>query len=427
MLDIKLIRKEREHIEKKIQKKEPGLTLGPLLELDQTIRNLKTEVEEYKAKRNALSKTIGNKKPQKESVDEMMAEVRKIGEKITALDHKLVITEREFNDVLSRLPNVPADDVKVSQDKNDNVLIKTSGEKPHFSFTPKNHLELNERLKLFDFHATAKTSGTGWPAYRGMGARLEWALLSYMIDIQIMNGFEFWLPPLLVRPQVMFGSGQIPKFNGQFYQLKEESLDHELYLVPTAEVVLNGLHFEEILEANKLPLCYSAYTPCFRREAGAAGTHERGLIRVHQFNKVEMFVFCTPENDQKMQDKMLVTAEEILNGLGLHYRHMMLVTGDMSFTAAKTIDIEVWLPGQNAYYEVSSISNCTDYQARRSKIRYRDHEGKLNLVHTLNGSGLATPRLLVSLLENYQREDGSVDLPPVLAEKLGTHRLTPMT
>lgn len=421
MLDIKLIRKEAQKIEEKIKTKEPGLDLTPVLQLDEELRHLKTEAEQLKAVRNELSKKVGELKQKKEPAEKLMDEVRQIGDQISQLDQKLAKTESAFIDALSRLPNLPMDDVHISQDKEDNVILKEVGVKPTFDFPPKHHLELNDSLHLFDFHHTAKTSGAGWFAYRGMGARLEWALLNYMIDIQVLNGFEFWLPPLLVHPHIMFGSGQMPKFEGQFYEIKDE--EHPLYLIPTSEVVLNGLHYDEILAEEKLPIKYAAYTPCFRREAGGAGAQERGIIRVHQFNKVEMFCFTKPEKSEAMFEEMIAVAEEMLKGLGLHYRLSLLVTGDMSFTAAKTVDIEVWLPGQNRYYEVSSISNCTDYQARRSQIRYKGKEGKTELVHTLNGSGLATSRLMVALLENNQNKDGSVRLPPVLAEKLGTHIL----
>lgn len=423
MLDIKLLRKDRAAVEAKLKTKEPDIDLSEILLLDEQIRDIKTEDEKLKAKRNELSKQVGDLKRQGQNADALMEEVRHIGDRSAQLDDQLKDLEARFHDALSRVPNIPMDDVKISPHAADNVCIKIVGQKPTFSFTPKHHLELNEKLSLFEFERTAKTSGSGWPAYRGMGARLEWALLSYMIDVQIRNGFEFWLPPILVRPPIMFGSGQIPKFDGQYYQLEDE--EHPLYLIPTAEVVLNGLHYDEILPEEKLPLKYAAYTPCFRREAGAAGAQERGLIRVHQFNKVEMFAFTKPEESPQMMDQMVEVAEEILEGLQLHYRLSLLVTGDMSFTAAKTIDVEVWLPGQNRYYEVSSISNCTDYQARRSQIRYKGKSGKPELVHTLNGSGLATPRLLVALLENNQLPDGSVHLPPVLQEKLGVQTLTP--
>lgn len=422
MLDIKLLRKEREQIEAKLKTKEPDLDLSLVLELDEKVRRLKQEVELLLKKRNELSKEAGELKKANRPADGPMEEVRKIATAISDLELELHVAETAFHDTLSRLPNIPMDDVKASQDVSDNVVIKTFGEKPSFPFPLKHHMELNEKLRLFDFLHTAKTTGAGWPAYRGMGARLEWALLNYMIDIQLLNGFEFWLPPLLVRPPIMFGSGQIPKFDGQYYEVTDH--EHKLYLIPTAEVVLNGLHYDEILTAEQLPLKYVAFSPCFRKEAGAAGQTERGLIRVHQFHKVEMFCFTHPDQSKKIFEEMIGVAEEILQGLNLHYRLTKLVTGDMSFTAAKTVDVEVWLPGQNRYYEVSSISNCTDYQARRSQIRFREKGGKPELVHTLNGSGLATSRLMVALLENNQNPDGSVNLPPVLAEKLGTHILT---
>lgn len=423
MLDIKLLRKEREKIETKLKTKEPNIDLTLVLSLDEKIREIKTEDEALKAKRNDLSKTIGEYRQAKKSAENLMQEVREIGEKITSLDHELKKVEKEYIDVLSRIPNIPMDDVKASLNPQENVIVKTVKEKPQFDFSPKNHLELNEKLHLLEFAKTAKTSGTGWPAYMGLGARLEWALLSYMIDIQILKGFKFWLPPILVRPEIMFGSGQIPKFDGQYYKLDDEN---PLYLIPTAEVVLNGLHYDEIIPEENLPLKYTAYSPCFRKEAGAAGAQERGLIRVHQFNKVEMFCFTKPEESIAMMDHMIAVAEEILQGLQLHYRISQLVTGDMSFSAAKTVDIEVWLPGQNRYYEISSISNCTDYQARRSHIRYKGKQGKPDFVHTLNGSGFATSRLFVALLENNQRKDGSIHLPQVLQEKLGLSELIPV-
>ena len=277
-------------------------------------------------------------------------------------------------------------------------------------------MELNEQLGLFDFKRGAKISGSGWPVYRDMGARLEWALLNYMIDIHLENGFQMCMPPHLVRPEIMFGSGQLPKFEKQLFKISDE--DYQLYLIPTSEVALNGLYYDEIFKEEELPKKLIAYTPCFRREAGAAGSQERGLIRMHQFNKVEMFAFTKPEQSDRMFDEMMASAEMILQGLNLHYRNMLLVTGDMSFAAAKTIDIEVHLPGQNRYYEVSSVSHCTDYQARRSHIRFRQKEEKPEFVHTLNGSGLATSRLMVALLENNQNEDGSVTLPVVLHKYL---------
>jgi len=423
MLDIKLIRKDANSIEKRVKEKEPSATLAPIIALDDKMRQTITALEQLQADRNSLSKEVGKRKKEGLDATEIMARVKEITQKSAQLSEELRTLEEELKKALAHIPNLAMDDVKVSQDVEENVCIKVVGEKPTFSFEPKNHLELNERLGLLEFEKTAKTSGSGWPAYKGVGAQLEWALLNYMIELQVLNGFEFWLPPLLVQPEMMYGSGQMPKFEGQFYEVKGEH--SPLYLLPTAEVVLNGLHAGEIIEESQLPLKYAAYTPCFRKEAGAHGAQERGLIRVHQFNKVEMFCFTTPEQSIEIFDKMIATAEEILQGLGLHYRLMNLVTGDMSFTAAKTVDVEVWMPGQKRYFEVSSISNCTDYQARRSHIRYRKTGGKPELVHTLNGSGLATPRLMVALLEHYQDAEGNIHLPPLLAEKLNRQVLTP--
>jgi len=421
MLDIKQIRKEKERIEKLVQTKEPSLTLDPILKLDEELRQLKSESEKLLHERNEKSKMVGDLKRDKKPADALMQEVRTLGERIAEIEEQLAQVDAQLTDKLSHIPNIPFDEIKVSQNKEDNVVIKVVGQKPTFDFKFKNHLELNEKLKLFDFERAVKISGSRWASYHGLGAQLEWALLNTMLEIQQLRGFEFWLPPLMVRPPVMFASGQMPKFEGQFYEMSDKN--EPLYLIPTAEVSLNGLHIDEIFEAEQLPKKYVAYTPCFRKESGAAGAEERGLIRVHQFNKVEMFAFTKPEESEAMFNEMLSVAEEILQALGLHYRLTLLVTGDMSFTAAKTVDIEVWLPGQNRYYEVSSVSHCTDYQARRSKTRYKEKGGKPEFVHTLNGSGLATSRLMVALLENNQKSDGSVELPPLLAEKLKRHSL----
>lgn len=423
MLDIKQIRKDRATIEAKLKTKVPGTSLSTLCEIDDEMRQLKTKVEQLKAERNDISKLIGEKKRLNQPAEDLLARVAGMADEIHSIDHRVAHLEQAFINELASLPNLPMDDIKVSPDPKDNVLIKEFGHKPAFAFKPRNHLELNEKLFLFDFKRAAKISGGGWPAYRGMGARLEWALINYMLDIHIKNGFEQWIPPLMVREEVVFGSGQLPKFKNQQFRLEDP--EFPLYLIPTAEVPLNGMHMGEIIPEEALPLKYCAYTPCFRREAGAAGEKERGLIRVHQFNKVEMFIFCRPEDGSAMFDLMLKSAEQILDGLGLHYREMLLVTGDMSFAAGRTVDVEVWLPGQDRYYEVSSISNCTDYQARRSETRFRRKGEKTEFVHTLNGSGLATSRLMVALLENNQRTDGSVDLPKCLQTYLGVDRLTP--
>lgn len=426
MIDIRLIRADRAAVEKKLKTKDPGIDLSPIIALDERIRVLKMNVEELKASRNHVSKEIGEKKRQKQDVSDLMKEVSGLGDRIGILDQELSTLEHELNQQLASLPNLPREEIKVSLDPKDNVCIKTFGQKREFSFPFKNHVELNERLSLFDFKRGAKVAGSGWPVYRDMGARLEWALINYMLDIHLENGFQMWMPPHLVRPEIMFGSGQLPKFEKQLFKISDE--DYQLYLIPTSEIALNGLFYDEIFKEEELPKRFVAYTPCFRREAGAAGSQERGLIRMHQFNKVEMFAFTKPDQSDPVFDQMMASAEMVLQGLNMHYRNMLLVTGDMSFAAAKTVDIEVYLPGQNRYYEVSSVSNCTDYQARRSHIRYRHKEEKPEIVHTLNGSGLATSRLMVALLENNQNEDGSVTLPVVLHKYMnGIKELRPIS
>ncbi len=416
MLDLKELRKDPKSLEKKLKNKVPEVSLGNLVALDEKIRALKTEIEELKSKKNAASKEIGLKKQKGEDASLLLEEMGNLGAKISEGDSQITQMEEEFKHSAAALPNIPMDDVPISPSPKDNVCVKEWGEKREFSFPFKNHVELNEKLKLFDFVRGAKTSGSGWPLYVGLGARLEWALLNFMLDTQRKNGFTQVIPPLLVRPEIMYGVGQLPKFEHQLFKIKDP--DYHLYLIPTSEASINGMHYDEILEEEELPLRYTAYTPCFRREAGAAGSQERGLIRMHQFNKVEMFCITKPEESEKAFEAMLLSAEEILQGLGIHYRNMLLTTGDMSFAAAKTIDIEVWLPGQNRYYEVSSVSNCTDFQARRSNIRFRHKNEKPQFVHTLNGSGLATSRLMVALLENNQQEDGSILVPKALHKYL---------
>ncbi len=412
MLDLKELRKDPQGLEAKLKNKVAEVSLSNVIALDEKLRALKTEAEELKSKKNHASKEIGMKKQKGEDISKFMDEMNALGERIAGLDLETAKVEEALKDSVAVLPNVPMDDVPISPSPKDNVCIKEWGQKREFSFPFKNHVELNEKLKLFDFVRGAKTSGSGWPLYVGLGARLEWALLNFMLDTHRKNGFTQVMPPLLVRPEIMYGSGQLPKFESQLFKIKDQ--DYNLYLIPTAEVSINGMHFDEILEAEDLPLKYTAYTPCFRREAGAAGSQERGLIRTHQFNKVEMFCLTRPEDSSRIFEQMLLSAEEILMGLGIHYRNMLLTTGDMSFAAAKTIDIEVWLPGQNRYYEVSSVSNCTDFQSRRSQTRYKHKNEKPQFVHTLNGSGLATSRLMVALLENNQQEDGSILVPKVL-------------
>lgn len=413
MLDLKELREKGKEIEKQLQTKEPTLSLDGILALDERYRAKLTELEHLKSERNKLSATVGELKRKGENPNHILSQVEHQGGRIENLHLECQKLEEELLHKLASLPNIPSPEIKVSPDPKDNVCIKEVGKKPAFSFPAKNHVELNEKLQLFDFKRGAKMSGSGWVVYKNLGARLEWALVQYMLNQQIKNGFTPFLLPHLVRKETMFASGQLPKFEHQLFKLNDP--DYPLYLIPTAEVALNGLHADEIFEPGELPLKYCAYTPCFRREAGAAGSNERGLIRTHQFNKVELFIFCQPQDSEKMFQEMLSSAESILQGLGLHYRNMLLVTGDMSFASTKTVDIEVYLPGQNRYYEVSSVSNCTDFQSRRSKTRYRPSpKEKTEFVYTLNGSGLATSRLMVALLENNQQPDGSVVIPPLL-------------
>lgn len=416
MLDIKKIRRQPEEIETRLKTKDPNISLASILELDEKIRFQKTQVEEIKNQRNLLSKNIGEKKCAGLDPTDLMKEVKELGNEITKIDSSLSQNETALEELLSKLPNLPESGTPVSMDSKNNRILETIGEKPQFLFEPKNHVELNEHLQLFDFKRAAKVSGSNWPAYRDLGARLEWALINYMLDIHLDNGFTFWMPPLMVRPEIALGSAHLPKFEKQLFKIDDE--DHKLYLIPTAEASLMGLHYNEVLPDKELPLKYCAYTPCFRREAGGLGAQERGLIRMHQFNKVEMFVFATPDQSHELFNEMVSSARQILKGLNLHFQITELVTGDMSFAASKTYDLEVWLPGQNSYYEVSSISHCTDFQARRSNTRFKHKQNKPEFCHTLNGSGLATSRLMVALIENNQREDGSVELPLVLHKYL---------
>lgn len=417
MLDLKELRKNPEGFEKKLKTKNPEINLSEILSLDEKLRTMKSSAEELKSRKNHISKEIGIKKRKGEETSSFSQELEILSQKIATFDAEIPPLEEALGSLLASLPNIPFDDVPISPDPKDNVCIKQFKEKPTFSFPSKNHVELNEKLQYFDFARATKIAGSGWALYKGMGAQLEWALLNYMLDTHRKNGFVQIMPPLLTLPETMYGAAQLPKFEDQLFKIKDK--DYHLYLIPTAEATLVGLHANETLDEEDLPLYYTAYTPCFRREAGAAGSQERGLIRTHQFNKVELFALSTPEESGKVYETMLASAEEVLQGLDLHYRSMLLTTGDMSFASAKTIDLEAWLPGQDRYYEVSSVSNCTDFQSRRAQIRCRKKGEKARHVHALNGSGLATSRLMVALLENNQQEDGSIRIPEVLHKYLG--------
>ena len=417
MLPIKKILKDPALIEKQLRTKDPSVSLQTLLESYNCYTENLSKLEKLKERLNLLSKEIGSKKQHGKDATSEMDQVANIKIDLKDLEEKANEQKELYEASIATLPNLPAPNIKVSLDPAENECIKIVGEKRVFDFPIKNHLEIGEQNKLFDLAAGAKISGSGFPVYTGLGAEIEWALLNLMIDTHKKNGFEMRLLPHMVHPEVMYASGQLPKFASQLFRVKDKDFDH--YLIPTAEVALNGLYMDEIMDEKELPKKLVAYTPCFRREAGAHGKNERGLIRIHQFNKIELFAFTKQEESEEVFQQILSSAEEVLMQLGLHYRNMLLVTGDMSFAASKTIDIEVFLPGQDRYYEVSSVSNCTDFQARRSKIRYKDKEtGENTFVHTINGSGLATPRLMVALLENYQNCDGSFNIPPALKKYL---------
>ncbi len=425
MLDLKAIRAQPQQIEQKLKMRDPSLSLAPLLKLDARRRHLIQEVEALKYQRNQASEQIARLKAAKraEQAQELILEMRAMAERIKALDVQLGTIEEELHQLLSHLPNLPHESVPISYDKGAKVILKEHKERPEFDFPCKTHIELGKTLDLFDFERAARIAGARFALYKGLGAKLEMALVQFMFKYQIEeNGYTPIWPPFLGNPTTFYTSSHLPKFKDEQYFMERD----ELYLNPTAEVMLCNLHRDEILEAEQLPLKYCAYTACFRREAGAAGEEERGLIRLHQFNKVELFKFTRPEDSYAELDKMVEDAEDILKALDLHYRLALLPTGDLGFAAAKTIDIEVWLPGQGRYYEVSSCSNCEDFQARRGNIRYRPSpKAKPEFVHTLNGSGLATSRLMIALLENNQRPDGSVIIPEALRDYMGLEVIRP--
>ncbi|MEW6235413.1 MAG: serine--tRNA ligase [Candidatus Omnitrophota bacterium] len=423
MLDIKLIREKKEWVEEQLRRRDAGISLDEIVEMDARRRALQAETDEKRSRQNIVSKEIPQRKKEKQNVDDLMLEMKSLSDEIKQKSAQL----RELEDALyakvSELPNIPHESVPTNPDKKFNVEVRSFGKKKELGFKPKNHLELGKIHNLLDFERGAKIAGSRFPLYIGWGAELEWALLNFMREHHRDRGYISIIPPFLLNRETTFASGNLPKFEDQLYKCK----DDPFYLLPTSEVPMTSLYRDEILEEEVLPLYYTALSPCFRREAGAPGVEERGLVRVHQFNKVEMYKFTTPESSYDELEKLVKDAEHVLEELELHYRTMLLVTGDIGNQSAKTYDVEVWLPGQNSYYEVSSCSNCEDYQARRGNIRYRPkNDNKLRFVHTLNGSGLATPRLLVSILENNQLEDGTILIPKALHKYLGgKERLIP--
>ncbi len=415
MIDIKTLRREPEKFKELLSRRDAvyGKMIDELLTVDEERRALLTEIEKLKAERNRLSKEIGElfKKGEREKALKAKEEVEKISERVKRLEKELREIEEKFQKLILSIPNPPHPSVPVGEDENDNVVVRVWGEKPKFDFTPLPHWEIAEKNGILDFKKAAKLSGSRFVIYRKWGAKLERALINFMLDLHTKeHGYEEIIPPFLVNTQTMTGTGQLPKFKDDLYKIGGE----DLWLIPTAEVPLTNIHAGEILEEKELPKYYTAYTPCFRREAGAHGRDVRGIMRLHQFNKVELVKIVRPENSYQELEKLVREAERVLQLLGLHYRVVELCTGDLGFSAAKTYDIEVWIPSQNKYREISSCSNCEDFQARRAKIRYRDKKGKVHYVHTLNGSGLAVGRTVIAILEQYQQKDGSVKIPEVL-------------
>ncbi len=432
MLDIKLIREKPDFVRERLAARGQGdeAAVAEALQLDEHRRKLLTEVEALKSQRNKASKEIGALMAQRkiEEAEARKKETRDIGGRISALDKEAAEANAALDNILLKIPNLPHESVPFGRSAEDNPVLRMFGEKPSFSFKPRSHVELCESLGLVDFERATKLSGSGFLLYTNMGARLERALIQFMLDTHTReHGYTEVSPPFMVGPQCLEGVGQFPKFADQYYAVRE-GLDNstlgKLYLIPTAETPVANIHREEILPEQRLPIQYCAYTPCFRGEAGAAGVGTRGMIRVHQFDKVELIKIVAPEEGYNEQEKMLGHAENILRKLGLHYRVVLLCTGDMGFASAKTYDIEIWAPGQGSYLEVSSVSNCEDFQSRRMNLRYKSEAGQNRFPHLLNGSGTALARLFVALIENNQQEDGSILVPEALRPHLGADRIT---
>ncbi len=417
MLDVKFIRDNQELVRKALRDRNSDIDITPVIELDSERRNLLAAVEDLKRQRNEASKAIGEKKRRKEDASAEMSEMKKVSDEIEALDAAVRAKDEELRNLLLVIPNVPHSSVPVGKSEEDNPVVRTWGTPREFSFAPKSHWDIGEELDIIDFERAGKIAGARFAVMKGAGARLERALINFMLDLHTgEHGYKEILPPFMVNKESMTGTGQLPKFEEDLFKVDGGAY----YLIPTAEVPVTNLHRGEILKEEDLPVKYTAYTPCFRSEAGSYGKDTRGLIRQHQFDKIELVKFANPATSYEELEKLTADAEEVLQRLGLPYRVITLCTGDMGFSSAKTYDIEVWLPGQQKYREISSCSNFEDFQARRAEIRYRPKEGKgTALVHTLNGSGLAVGRTLVAVLENCQQEDGTVVVPEALRPYMG--------
>lgn len=416
MLDIKMIRQNVAIIKEKMATRNVDETkINEFVTLDEKRRVELVKVEELKKLRNDVSGEIAQLKRNKENADDKIAQMKKVGEEIKALDEQIAKIDEELTAIATTLPNLPHESTPIGKDEEDNVEVRRHGTVRAFDFEAKPHWEIAENLGILDFERGAKVSGSRFVFYKGLGARLERAIYNFMLDEHGKEGYTEIIPPYIVNSHSMFGTGQFPKFKEDVFQLANT----DLTLIPTAEVPLTNYYNGEILDESDLPVYFTALSPSFRSEAGSAGRDTRGLIRLHQFNKVEMVKLTKPEESYNELEKMTQNAENILQKLNLPYRIVALSTGDMGFSAAKTYDLEVWIPTQDMYREISSCSNCEDFQARRALIRYRDENGKVQYVHTLNGSGLAVGRTVAAILENYQNEDGSVTIPEVLVPYMG--------
>ena len=427
MLDINEIRNNPERIKKALAKRLVDVDFTGFLEWDQKRRTIITESEALKAKKNKVSSEIPVLKKEGRDVSGILAEMKEISEKIKELEEELRKVEEQITSFVAGLPNIPADDVAAGGKEN-NQEVRVFGKKPEFSFAPKNHVDLVKSLGLIDYERGVKLGGTGFWMYTGDGALLEWALLNYFIQEHIKDGYQFILPPHILNYQCGFTAGQFPKFSEDVFRLETSEVNERMrFILPTAETALVNIHRDEILGDDELPKKYFAYTPCYRKEAGSYRAEERGMIRGHQFNKVEMFQYTLPEESEKELEELVGKAERLLAGLGLHYRVSKLAAADCSASMGKTYDIEVWIPSINDYKEVSSCSNAYDYQARRGNIRFkRKGSKKTEFVHTLNASGLATSRVLPAIVEQFQQEDGSVIVPEVLRKWIGKDVLVPV-
>lgn len=413
MLDARFVRENAEIVKDALKKRGYDLSLSEFLAIEGERRALLKETEEMRNKRNVVSEEIGRLKRQKQDVTELLTEMKEVSDRIKELDEKLRELDEKGRTFLLNIPNIPHESVPIGKDETENVEVRRWGEPRDFDFAPLNHWDIAEMLEIIDFDRASKIAGARFALMKGLGAKLERALMNFMLDLNVSKGYIEVFPPLIVNRESMTGTGQLPRFENELFRIA----DPEFYLIPTAEVPVTNIYRDEILNEKDLPAYYTAYTPCFRREAGSYGKDTRGLIRQHQFNKVELVKFVKPEDSYSELESLTRDAEDILQKLGLPYRVMALCTGDLGFSSARTYDLEVWLPGQGRYREISSCSNFEDFQARRANIRFK-REGRkgTEFVHTLNGSGLAIGRTLVAILENYQQKDGSVVIPEVLRQ-----------